>query len=71
MTVGLEHEERLRDLYLRSLDKRRLKGNRINAYKYLKGGYQENGGSLFLAVPRTRSNEHKPEQRSLPALIIL
>jgi len=70
MMRGPEHlscKERLRELGLFSLEKRRLRGDLRNADKYLKGGGQEDGDRLFPVVPsnRTRGNGHRKFQLNM------
>jgi len=50
MIRGLEHlsyEERLRELGLFSLEKRRLQGDMTVVFQYLKGAYKQEGIRLF------------------------
>ena len=50
MIGGVEHfpyEDRLRELFLSSLEKGRLRGDLIAAFPYVKGDYKQEGSQLF------------------------
>lgn len=56
--------DKLRELGLFSLEKRRLRGNLTDVYKYHTGGNEDKGAKLFLVVVpavRTRGNQHKSQ----------
>ena len=64
MIRGLEHlpyEDRLRELGLFSPEKRRLQGDLLVAFHYLKGAYRKAGEGLFIREcgDRTRGNSFK------------
>ena len=63
MIRGLEqilYEDRLRELGFFSLEKRRLQGDLIATFQYLKRAYKQEGSQLFERVDnsRTRRNSY-------------
>ena len=70
MIRGLEHllyKDRQRELGLFSLEKRRLWGDLIAAFQYLKGDYKEEGNQLFTQADsdRIRGNSFKLKEGRL------
>ncbi|KAK4827201.1 hypothetical protein QYF61_015229 [Mycteria americana] len=67
MIRGLEHlsyKDRLTELGLFSLEKRRLQGHLIEAFQYFKGAYKKDGDKSFsrASSDRTRGNGFKLEE---------
>ncbi|KAK4831148.1 hypothetical protein QYF61_015451 [Mycteria americana] len=61
----LTYEARMRGLGQFSLKKRRLRGDLINVYEYLRQDSKEDGARLFSGVPsdKTKGNGHKVKHR--------
>ena len=51
----LPYEDRLRELGLFSLEKRRLRGDVNAAFQYIKGVYKQEGSQLFERVDKSRT----------------
>jgi len=54
----LSYEDRLRELGLFSLEKRRLQGDLLAAFQYLKWAYRKDGEGLFTRVCSNRTREN-------------
>jgi len=66
MIGGLEHlsyEERLRELGLFSLEKRRLQGDLTAAFQFLKEAYKKAGDRLFSRGCRNRTRVNNFKQK--------
>ena len=62
MIRGLEHltyKDRLRELSLISLEKRRIQGDIFAVFQYLKRAYKKEGSQLFERVDNSRTRENR------------
>ena len=61
----LSYEKRSEELNLFTLEKRRLRGDMINMYKYIRGPYSELGVELFtlLSTQKTRGHSLRLEEK--------
>ncbi|KAG8544284.1 hypothetical protein GDO81_022785 [Engystomops pustulosus] len=55
---GLEYNDRLQNVGIFSLEKRRLRGDLIIMYKYVNGQYKDLSKDLFIPRPVTRTRGH-------------
>jgi len=69
---NLPYEERVKEFGLFSLGKRRLRGDFITAFQYLKGGYREDRGSPCLRSPveKTRCSGYRLHREGFHLIII-
>jgi len=63
--ILLQYKDRLRELGLFSLEKRKLQGDLTAAFQYLKGDYKQKRNQLFTQIDsaRTRENGFKPKAK--------
>ena len=54
LVLDLTYKDRLRELDLFSLEKKRLRGDLIAVFQYLKGAYKQEGNQLFSRVDNFR-----------------
>lgn len=60
----LSNKEKLGELGLFTLVKRRPMGNVIKPYRYLTGGSEEDGARHFLVVPKERTRGNRPNLKN-------
>ena len=64
MIRGLEHlsyEDRLNEISMLSLEKRRLQGDLIEAFQYLKSIYKHEANHPFMQIDNDRTGQNRRE----------